>query len=489
MKILKKSQIIAAEQGAVKNGALSLSQLMFKAGTAFADCLAGRYNIIGAKITVVCGRGNNGGDGLVIASRLKHLGADVNLVFPLGLPGTETAMPYLNVIEKVKVLPEIPTSCDILIDALFGIGLSRELEGVAANVVELMNICEAIKVSVDIPSGIDADAEFVSKTAFKADFTATFIALKPCFVMPITSGYCGEYEVLDIGVKPQEYSYLVNPKPIFKKRPKNSHKGTFGTALFIAGSYGMCGAEILAVRSAYALGVGMCRAFVCDKNYTAFTTSIPEAVTIPVSTSPSGAPIITNELLQTELLKSEALLVGCGLGNTNETQNLLKKALELTSSPTVIDADGINALSTDISILQKTKAPIIITPHPKEMSRLIHKSVEEIERNRVYFAKAFATMYGCIVVLKGANTVIASPDGRVFVNTTGNSGLAVSGSGDVLAGMIVSLLAQGYSPLTAAMGSVYLHGAAADNAVKRISQAALLPSDVIEELRNGGYLL
>ena len=123
------------------------------------------------------------------------------------------------------------------------------------------------------------------------------------------------------------------------------------------------------------------------------------------------------------------------------------------------------------------------------MSRLIHKSVEEIERNRVYFAKAFATMYGCIVVLKGANTVIASPDGRVFVNTTGNSGLAVSGSGDVLAGMIVSLLAQGYSPLTAAMGSVYLHGAAADNAVKRISQAALLPSDVIEELRNGGYLL
>ncbi len=489
MKILKKSQIIAAEQGAVKDGALSLSSLMFKAGNAFADCIAKRYKVIGAKITVVCGKGNNGGDGLVIASRLKHLGAEVSLVFPLGLPDTETAMPYLNVIEKVKVLPEIPSSCDILIDALFGIGLSRELEGAAANTVKLMNICEAIKVSVDIPSGADADAEFISKTVFKADFTATFIALKPCFVMPQSSDYCGEYEVLDIDVKPQEYSYLINPKPVFKKRPKNSHKGTFGTALFIAGSYGMCGAEILAVRGAYSLGVGMCRAFVCDKNYTAFTSSVPEAVTIPVSTSLMGAPVITDELLARELLKSNALLIGCGLGSGAEAFSLVKKALRLTTIPTVIDADGINALSLDISILQKTKAPTIITPHPKEMSRLIRKSVEEIERNRVYYANAFSAMYQCIVVLKGANTVIASPDGRVFINTTGNSGLAVSGSGDVLAGMIVSLLSQGYSPLTSALASVYLHGEAANNATKVISQSALLPTDIIDELRKGGYML
>lgn len=489
MKILKKSQIIAAEQGAVKNGAFSLSQLMLKAGNVFADCIASRYNIIGAKITVVCGKGNNGGDGLVVASRLKHLGADVSLVFPLGVPGTETAIPYLSVIEKVKVLPEIPSSCDILIDALFGIGLNRELEGIAANMVKLMNICESIKVAVDIPSGADADAEFVSKAVFKADFTATFIALKPCFVMPQTSDYCGEYEVLDIGVKAQDCSYLVNPKPTFKKRPKNSHKGTFGTALFIAGSYGMCGAEILSVKGAYALGVGMCRAFVCDKNYAAFTTSVPEAVTIPVSTSLMGVPVITDELLARELLNSNALLIGCGLSSGSETLGLVKKALQFATIPTVIDADGINALSTDISILQKTKAPIIITPHPKEMSRLIHKSVEEIERNRVYYANAFSAMYGCIVVLKGANTVIASPDGRVFVNTTGNSGLAVSGSGDVLAGMIVSLLSQGYSPLTAAMGSVYLHGEAADNAIKIISQSALLPTDIIDELRKGGYML
>ncbi len=489
MKILKRSQIIAAEQGAVKNGALSLSQLMYKAGTAFAECISKRYSIIGSKVTVVCGKGNNGGDGLVIASRLNSLGADVSLVFPLGIPTTETAKPYLNVIEKLRVLSEIPDSCDILIDAFFGIGLSRSLEGEAAETVKLMNMCEAKKISVDLPSGIDCDAEFVSKTVFKADFTATFIALKPCFLMPYTSEYCGEYEVLDIGARPTEYSYLTIPEPTFKKRPKNSHKGTFGTALFICGSYGMCGAEILSVKGAYALGVGMCRAFVCDKNYTAFTVSIPEAVTIPVPTSIMGAPVITNEILATELLKSTALLIGCGLGSSDEVFNIVKKALELTTVPTVIDADGINAVARDISILQRNKAPIIITPHPKEMSRLIHKSVEEIEKNRIYYAKSFACAYGCIVVLKGANTVVASPDGRVFVNTTGNSGLAVSGSGDVLSGMIVSRLAQGDSPLTAALSSVYLHGKSADNVAKLVGEAALMPSDIIEELRKGGYIL
>ena len=489
MKILKRSQILAAEQGAVKNGALSLSGLMFKAGSVFAECIAKRYDVIGSKITVVCGKGNNGGDGLVIASRLKSLGADVSVVFPLGAPSTETAKPYLNITEKIKVLSDIPESCDILIDALFGIGLSRELEGDAAKTVKFMNICEAKKVSVDVPSGIDCDAEFLSKTVFKADFTATFIALKPCFVMPYTSEYCGEYEVLDIGAKPLEYSFLTVPEPVFKKRPKNSHKGTFGTALFINGSYGMCGAQILSVKAAYALGVGMCRAFVCDKNYTAFTVSIPEAVTIPVPTSIMGAPVINDDTLASEFLKSTAVLIGCGLGLNSEIYEITRKTLELTTVPTVIDADGINALASDISILQKNKAPIIITPHPKEMSRLINKSVEEIEKNRVHYAKSFACSYGCIVVLKGANTVIASPDGRVFINTTGNSGLAVAGSGDVLSGMIVSRLAQGDTPLAAALASVYLHGKAADTVAKKIGEAALLPTDVIEELRKGGYML
>ena len=489
MKILKRSQILAAEQGAVKNGALNLSQLMYKAGTVFADRLAKRYNIIGRKITVVCGKGNNGGDGLVIASRLSHLGADVSLVFPLGIPNTETAKPYLSTLDKIKVSPEIPANCDILIDALFGIGLSRALEGEAAETVKLMNICEAIKVSVDVPSGVDCDAEFVSKAVFKADFTATFIALKPCFVMPYTSEYCGEYEVLDIGAKVTEYSYLINPEPTFRKRPKNSHKGTFGTALFITGSYGMCGAQILSVKSAFALGVGMCRAFVCDKNYTAFTTSIPEAVTIPVPTSIIGTPQIAEKQLATELLRSNAVLIGCGLGDNGETFDILKKTLELSTVPTVIDADGINALAKDISILHKTQAPTVITPHPKEMSRLIHKGVEEIERNRIHYAKSFAATYGCVVVLKGANTVIASPDGRVFINTSGNSGLAVAGSGDVLSGMIVSRLAQGETPLAAALSSVYLHGKAGDNAAKTIGQAPLLPTDVIEVLRKGGYML
>ena len=482
MKILSRNQIRAAEENAVKNGIFSLSELMYNAGNRAAELICEKRDVLCKKVVIVCGNGNNGGDGLVIANCLSNMGADVSLAFPYGMPQTETAKPFLKYAEGMKILNQLPGECDILIDAVFGIGLNRPLSGTGISLVEAMNLCAAYKIAIDIPSGIDCDGSAPSK-AFRADWTITFIALKTCFMIPQTSDYCGEVSVVDIGIPITEYSYLTVPEPIIKSRPKNCHKGSFGTALVLAGSYGMCGAQILASKAAIASGVGLLKAFVCDKNYTAFCVSVPEAVTVPVSTTLNGAHDIYDKQIHSALTGADALLVGPGMGRTDEASSLIKRVLEMTEIPVVIDADGINCISGDINILRKIKAPAIITPHPAEMARLCHTTVADIEGNRIQYAKHIASRYSCVVVLKGANTIVAAPDGRAFFNTTGNPGLATAGSGDVLSGMIVSYLAQGESALSAAMSAVWLHGRAADLAIEKISVAALSPQDVIAELK------
>lgn len=484
MKILNLSNIRAAEESAVKSGAFSYVALMKNAGEEAVKILKSRYAFEGKRVAVFCGKGNNGGDGLVIASRLSRLGTDVDLCFPFGMPATDTAASFFDDIKGINIASEIIDNYDFVIDALFGIGLDRELEGNAAEVIDKMNMLKGVKIAIDIPSGVPCDASFTPKKAFMADFTVTFIALKPCFVLPQTSLYCGEFEVADIGAKIGEYSYLTIEKPEIVKRNKNTHKGSFGTALTLCGSFGMCGASVLAAKSALRSGVGLLKAFVCDKNYTAFTVSVPEAVTLPVPTDINGVPVIDEKTLIDNLKGADSLLLGCGLGLSDTAVKLIKKvALTVENIPLVIDADGINAVARDINIIRKIKAPVIFTPHPKEMARLCHTTVSDVENNRIKYAKNFAKDYSCIVVLKGANTIVAAPDGRVFFNLTGNAGLATGGSGDVLSGMIVSYLAQGVSPLQSALNAVYLHGLAGDMAAEKISKRALLPSDIIEELK------
>lgn len=480
--ILSARQIKEAEQGAASDKT-TLSRLMYNAGSALAKAVSDRLGIGGKKITVVCGSGNNGGDGLAAARELLKFGASVSICFPLGVPATETAKPFIGVINDVEILNGVPKECDILIDCLFGTGLNRQLEGKAKETVLAMNRCSAVKIATDIPSGVPADGEFIPETAFAADLTYTFIALKLCSVLPSTSEYFGETAVVDIGAPPLNYTCLTVEPPYLKKRPKNSHKGTFGTLLLFCGSYGMCGAQIFATSAAYASGVGMCRAFVCDKNYTAFCVSVPEAVTLPVPTLKSGTPDISEELIKEELRKSTAVLIGCGLGNNGDSQNIVKAVLLNLSVPAVLDADGINCVSKDINILKKAKAPLILTPHPKEMARLCGKTVREINDDRINCAKRFAEEYNCILVLKGANTVVASPSGEVFINTTGNPGMAVAGSGDVLSGIIASRLSQGDDPLSAALCGVYIHGLAGDKAADKIGETALVPQDIIKELK------
>lgn len=483
MKVLTRALIEKSEENAAKGGIFSYREMMYRAGKAAADIIMRRFPCKGKKTVVVCGRGNNGGDGFVIADILSKNGAEVTVVTPLGPPKTENAEYYYGRLECVKTenMPN-PNSIGLIIDALFGIGLNRAPNGAAETVIKQINAADCPRVSVDIPSGIIADSGHSPGVAVKAELTVTFIALKPCFLLPPCSDICGEVVAADIGVPPCEAAYETIEAPVFPKRRHNSHKGSYGTALAFCGSYGMAGAAVLAARGALRSGLGIYRAVLCESIYVPFTVSVPEAVCLPAAQNSAGRFNPEKFDIPSLLNGCDALLAGCGMGCDNDTAVLTRQLLESTTVPTVIDADGINVLCGGIDIIKKCKAPVILTPHPGEMARLCGISVSKLESDRISYAKGLAERLGCIIVLKGANTIVASPDGKIAFNTTGNPGMAVGGCGDVLAGITVSLLAQGMPPFEAACAAVFLHGAAGDRAAARRSKHALLPSDLIEEL-------
>ena len=483
MKVLTKASIKKSEENAVQSGAFSFRSLMFSAGKTAAEIIMDKTNCISRKVAVICGNGNNGGDGFVIAQTLYEHGADVSVILPMGKPVTENADYYYNMLhDGISITENIQNNYDIIIDAVFGIGLNRDLNEDMINFIEKLNGLNAEKIAIDIPSGVETDSGKVLGAAFIADYTVTFIAYKPCFFLPCGSDYCGEVIVADIGAKPVCSDYETLEKPVFQKRKHNSHKGTFGTALLMCGSYGMAGAAILAAKGALRSGVGIVKSVLCDGIYSPFTAAVPEAVCVPLKQSEEG----TLSADEVDILKissgCNALLFGCGIKVSEDTRLILKDIILKGKIPIVLDADGINCLSLSIELLKESQVPLIITPHPGEMARLCNRSVAEIESNRIEIASDFAKKYGCTVVLKGADTIVATQNGEIFFNPTGNPGMACGGSGDVLAGMIVSLLAQGYSPEFAAKSAVFLHGEAGDKAALRRSQNAMIPSDIIEEL-------
>lgn len=483
MKVLTYEQIKNAEKSAVESGRFSYTDLMHNAGKAVFNVIKERYEIIGKRFLIIIGNGNNGGDGLVVAGLLRNVGAFVELYMPLGMPHTETAKAYLDTISDLPTCNTIDKDYDFYIDALFGIGLNRLLSDDIAFLIGSINRKNGVKIAIDIPSGMFADGGN-AQAVFSADLTVTFIGYKLCQLLPYTSSYCGEVILDELGIDiSNNYSYSIIEPPKAHKYDKNSHKGNFGTALLICGSYGMCGAEILSAKAACVSGAGIVKAVVCDKNYSVFTGAVPEAVTIPVETATSGAPVIYDKTALSALSNASALLIGCGLGHSDDAINAVRKILSFTNVPTVIDADGINAIARDISILRNIKAPYILTPHPGEMARLLNTTVADVENNRVKYAQRFACTHKCVVVLKGSNTIVASPDGEVFFNTIGNYGMAKGGSGDVLSGIIVALLANGYDTLSAALTAVYVHAMAGDRAAEKYSMRTMSPSDIIKELK------
>ena len=480
MYILNADLIRKSEQKTVSDTGISFKKLMEKAGRSAAEKICECYEVNLKKIAVVCGCGNNGGDGFVIARALYDKGADVKVFLPLGKPKTESACHYFEKLSPIPVSSEFDGEFDIIIDAVFGIGLDRAPNEHLTALFEKINNSGAKVVSIDIPSGINSDTGLVYTKCVKADLTLTFIAPKPCFYLPEGSDFCGEITVLDIGVNPVSYTYKAIEKPSFQKRRHNSHKGTYGTALLICGSYGMAGAAMLSAKAALRSGAGIVKCVLPESIYFPFTSFLPEAVCVPLKDENGQLPYNLDVDKLSE--KTNALLFGCGVGVSDNCFSALKNVITKAKIPCVIDADGINLLSSCIELLKESKAPIIITPHPAEMARLCKKSVTEIEKDRISVALEFAKDYGVTVVLKGADTIIATSEGEISFCTIGNPGMATAGSGDVLAGIIVSLLAQGFAPEEAAKSGVYLHASAGDKAAKKRSQHALIATDIIEEL-------
>lgn len=452
--------------------------LMYNAANSVVRRLQREKLLQGDDICIVCGSGNNGGDGYAIGCILLESGFRVRIV-PVVQPRSALAVEFSDrYVSNGGVLEEdvaAISSADTIIDCIFGFSFHGSADSVYAKAIELINHSEAFVVSVDLPSGICADSDELTNTYVKADITCTFTFPKLATVSYPAKEACGKVYIDDIGIDGAFFDkhtsdIKVADNSLLKLLPRrisNSHKGTYGTLLAVCGCSDMCGAAALSCMGALRSGVGLVRLFTDTACAQAMRGNIPEVLTSTDIEALDGA-----------LAKATALLIGCGCGRKHD--KTIERLLLSATVPTVLDADGINFLAKRIDLYRSITCPIIVTPHPAEMSRLTGLSANEINASRVKCAQSFARKYGFVTVLKGAATVIAAPDGRTCINTTGNSGLSKGGSGDVLAGVIASLSAQSVPPFEAACIGVYLHGSAADKLAEEKGVYAMIPSEIPE---------
>lgn len=491
MYIVDKETMALAERLAISEDT-DFYTLMLNAGNAAADFVIKNGNVTGKQVCILCGKGNNGGDGFVMARRLS-LYASVTVLLAFSKPSTDISLKAfkemgnnVNVVDikrGIKLLRD--RKFNIIIDAVFGTGYNgQKPEG---DLGELFSAAGKSDFALDIPSGLECNTGKGFDTALKTDVTLTFGAKKLCQVLPFSADVCGKVVCLPIGIGEESFikagaKIKENEPPIFETRPKTCHKNSFGTALSVCGSYGMPGAAIISAKAALKSGVGILKAACIKENYTALAATVPEAVLIPLKSRGKTYRARDIKVLKEHLDKASALLIGCGMAVSRDTKKIVKELLLASTVPVVLDADGINALIDSIELLRKVKAPVILTPHPAEMARLLKTDVKRVEADRFNTAVEFSLKYGVYTVLKGANTIIASPSGEVTVNTNGNAGLATAGSGDMLSGIITALLANGHEPYWAARSAVWLHAAAADCAKERCGERSMLPGDMIGEL-------
>lgn len=503
MRVLTGQQVRAVEEIANKKG-LSYEKMMKIAGENFAKILADKHENGGLKISLVCGRGKNGGDGFVAARYLaEHTGHDIVLVLAMGEPADELSKKMYADLEDAglktfdytktskEALAEI-SAANIIIDAIFGIGFKGEMAGELRELVGGMNMSAAKVYALDIPSGLLCDSNVLPSCHIKADWTITMLAPKPALVLKPTRDFCGELCLVDIGVDEDiliqaDSAFSVSDeteiRQDFPPRPYGSHKGSFGHVLSICGSYQMPGAAVLAARAAVHCGAGLVTAAFPEPAYSAIASKLTEPLLLPLKAN-TGGRISSSEIerLLWEAEKANVVLLGCGLGNDEDTRKVTEKLIKNLTCPLILDADGINALSFDICLLKEAKGQILMTPHPGEMSRLSGLSLEEILENPLEIARFFAKEWQVTLLLKGANTVIADPEGKCYVNTTGNPLLSGGGSGDVLSGMIAAFVAQGLSPLRACVSAAYMHGLAADIHLNETPTFSLPATELIEKI-------
>lgn len=487
--------------------------LMERSGAAVAAKIREIYGR--KKIIVLSGGGNNGGDGMVAAGILHDEGWDVN-VFLAPTPGRlkgdalsqyETALRLGVSVRQAETLIEHKTDFlrphTIIIDALFGTGLGKDIAGPWSDLINVLNRSKLSIIAVDIPSGISSDTGQIMGNAVKADYTVTFGLPKRGHFLYPGAEYTGRLFVENIGFPAEllnsdnlrvELPEKDNLSALVPEREKNSYKGNYGHVLLVAGSKGKTGAAIIAAKACLRAGAGLVTIGVPESLAGIFQARVTEEMTLVLPDRGDGT--LSKKALDGifgYLEKTAGILaIGPGIGVSSDTQKIMERLILCSNSPIIIDADGLNSLKGNTKIFRKAKAPVILTPHPGEMARLIKRRskkeqcetinsglLTEIEKDRINTAVSFAKETGTFLVLKGVPTIIASPEGRSFINSTGNPGMSTAGTGDVLTGIIAGLLGQGLTPLNAGILGVYMHGLAGDIAASEKGEHSLIASDII----------
>lgn len=491
--IFSVEQIRAVDTFTIAHEPINSIDLMERAALKCSNWIMKHYDV-STLFKIYCGLGNNGGDGLAIARQLLEHGYKVDVFiinhsdkcsvdFLKNKQRLKDKFPsFLIEVNDVNQLPHFKTT-DVVIDALFGIGLSKPLTGLAAQCVNHINNCAEEVIAIDVPSGLLIDS-FTEKSNFivKAEHTLTFQNPKLSFLFSENCDYVGTGHVLDICLKCADslqqscrHFYITEHiiKDLLKPRQKFSHKGTYGHSLLLVGSYGKMGAAIMSANALLRSGAGLLTVCVPHCGYEIMQTAVPEAMTLV-----EGKEFI--QMIDFDLSPYTTIGIGPGLGAEKDTQLAVKLILESCNKPLVIDADALNAISLNKDWLNLIPENSILTPHPKEFERLTQKVSNDFERHQLQIE--FSKNYKVYVVLKGAHTCVTTPQGNSYFNSTGNSGLAKGGSGDVLTGLITGLLAQGYTPFEASVIGVYVHGLAGDITKQEKGEIAMIPTDVIENL-------
>nr|WP_320118508.1 NAD(P)H-hydrate dehydratase [uncultured Marinifilum sp.] len=501
MKIFPSARVAKIDAYTIENEPILSIDLMERAAGKLLDKVIKEFPAP-RNCKIFVGPGNNGGDGLALARLLNQSNYSVE-VYMLNITkklstDAEINLQRLKLIKTIDIYELASAEAmpwvfpdDIVIDAIFGSGLSRPLNGIALEVVKAINACDAKVIAIDIPSGLmgEDNSNNNSYGIVKADLTLSFQFPKLAFLFPENAKYVGEWSVLPIGLHPE----IIRTEPTYFKmltrefvksllipRKKFDHKGSYGHGLLISGSYGKMGAAVLASRAALRSGIGLLTSHIPRLGYEIMQTSVPETM----------VSIDRSDLIFTEFPKLDqfkAIAIGPGIDKKQNSYRAMIDLLEEVKVPVVVDADAINIIGEHAELKNNLPMGCVFTPHMKEFERLVGKSKDSYTRNRMQ--REFAKTHGITMVLKGAYTAIACPEGSCYFNPTGNPGMATAGSGDVLTGIILSLLSQGYPSKVAAIIGVYLHGLAGDLAAEKIGLEALTASDIVNFLPNAWLAL
>ncbi len=497
MFILSTEEMTNIEKRTINESGISGEVLMENAGKSAADKTE-KYlgDMFGKNVLVVCGKGNNGGDGYVIARHLQEKGAHVYVLMCVSRDevrgDAKTMLEKLPRAVQFTNLERISgTHFDIAVDAIFGTGFKGEIDGVYERAINCINNSGGMVISVDIPSGVNGSTGEVAKVCVRADYTFTFCREKLGHRIYPGKRMCGKTIVCDIGI-PEAAVMEEKPKiNLFSKsdmdtelRPLSpmDHKGVNGRLLIIGGSTGMAGSVCLAARAAMRAGAGLCHVAIPKSIYPIVATKLTEAMTIPLEDDENGCISAHGaDKLDDIINKADAVVIGCGMSVNDNTCAFMDRLIDKIKIPMLVDADGLNILARNIDFFYRFNGPVVLTPHAMEMSRLTGKSVENINNDRVGTAMKFAKDRRVTLVLKGNCTVTANGKSG-YINTNGNPGMATGGSGDVLSGVIGAMMAGGMKPFKAAACGVYLHGRAGDYAAEQLSMRGMIASDIVEAL-------